>query len=92
MNYLYDDVGDDYDYDYWGSELSIPEELADFYPKSEYPKDNDSVNSFIDLYILIEKLMKMIHFRNEAVDLGARGRAVRAVPVQFESDLKVLFN
>ena len=67
MNDLYDDVGDDYDYDYWGSELSIPE---------EYPKDNDSVNSFIDLYILIEKLMKMIHFRNEAVDLGARGRAV----------------
>ena len=81
---MYDDVGDDYDYDYWGSELSIPEDF--------YPKDNDSVNSFIDLYILIEKLMKMIHFRNEAVDLGARGRAVRAVPVQFESDLKVLLN
>ena len=36
--------------------------------------------------------MKMIHFRNEAVDLGTRGRAVRAVPVQFESDLKVLLN
>ena len=32
MNDLYDDVGDDYEYDYWGSELSIPEELADFYP------------------------------------------------------------
>ena len=28
---VYDDVGDYYDYDYWGSELSIPEELADFY-------------------------------------------------------------
>ena len=47
---------------------------------------NDSVNSFIsfnDLYILIEKLMKMIHcFRNEAmehnteaVDLGSQGSA-----------------
>ena len=92
MNDLYDDVGDDYDYDYWGSELSIPEELADFYPNIRRTMSNDSVNSFIDLYILIEKLMKMIHFRNEAVDFGARGRAVRAVPVQFESDLKVLLN
>ena len=67
--------------------MSIPKVLADF-----YPKDTDSVNSFIDLYILIEKLMKMIHFRNEAmehnteaVDLGSR-----ALPVQFESDLKVI--
>ena len=49
MNYLYDDVGDDYDYDYWGSELSIPEELADFYPNIRRTMSNDSVNSGVVL-------------------------------------------
>ena len=44
------------------SVISFPEELADF-----YPEDKSFVNSFIELYILVDKLIKMIQFtRNKA--------------------------
>ena len=48
------------------SDLFIPEGLLDF-----YPEDNSCVDSFMDLYILVEKLIKITQFtRNETEDWG----------------------
>ena len=73
---------DDFDYNPWLS--SIPEELADF-----YPEDKSCVNSFIELYILVEKLIKMIQFaRNKAFQGDQFFSCMRAT--ELISDLKVI--
>ena len=46
------------------SDISFPEELADF-----YPKDKSFVNSFIELYILVDKLIKMIQFTRDKASI-----------------------
>ena len=62
---LYDDVGDDYDYDAWGihsdgedeTRITIPisADLAEFYPERK-----SCVKSFLELYVLCGKMLKMI--------------------------------
>ena len=48
------------------SDLFIPEGLLDF-----YPEDNSCVDSFMDLYILVEKLIKITQLtRNKTEDWG----------------------
>ena len=73
------------------SDISFTE-LANF-----YPEDNSCVNSFIELYILVEKLIKMIQFtRNKASIIDGEQFCdedqdisyVRAA--QIISDLKVI--
>ena len=46
------------------SDISFPEELADF-----YPEDKSFVNSFIELYILVDKLIKMIQFTRDKASI-----------------------
>ena len=68
------------------SVISFPEELADF-----YPEDKSFVNSFIELYILVEKLTKMIQLYRASVSDGEQFwdedhfRAAKII-----SDLKVI--
>ena len=62
---LYDDVGDDYGYDAWGIQsdgedetpftIPIPADLAEFYPERK-----SCVKSFLELYVLCGKILKMI--------------------------------
>ena len=47
------------------SVISFPEELADF-----YPEDKSFVNSFIELYILVDKLIKMIQFTRSKASIS----------------------
>ena len=82
------DFEDDFDFDYKSELGSIPEELEDF-----YPEDNSCVHSFIELYILVEKLIKMIQFaRNKAFpalrDIEQAISYMRAA--KLISDLKVI--
>jgi len=62
---LYDDVGDDYDYDAWGINddddgPAIPADLAEFYPEQK-----TCVKSFMELYVLCGKMLKMIKLIDE---------------------------
>ena len=91
MDQYHDDDWVDYnddDFDYDPVLSSIPEELADF-----YPEDNSCVNSFIELYILVEKLIKMIQFaRNKAFPaLSDVDQAISYMKAaKLISDLKVI--
>ena len=61
---LYDDVGDDYDYDAWGINddggPAIPADLVGFYPEQK-----TCVKSFMELYVLCGKMLKMIKLIDE---------------------------
>ena len=68
---LYDDVGDDYGYDAWGihsdgedeTRVVIPADLAEFYPERK-----SCVKSFLELYVLCGKMLKMIRLRLNLID------------------------
>ena len=68
---LYDDVGDDYDYDAWGINddddyPAIPADLAGFYPEQK-----TCVKSFMELYVLCGKILKMVEYYGRLVEYYA---------------------